>query len=67
MPAFLVADSRIIRCVMGQNIVKGYYEEAYPPLPTRTTKFFRKNLIFQFFRFIVLNLKIMRIIVGGHS
>jgi hypothetical protein len=49
------------------NKVKGYYEEAYPPLPTKATSFLRKNVVFQFFRFIVLNLKIMRIIVGGHS
>lgn len=50
-----------------RNKVKGYYEEAYPPMPTRATRFFRKNIFLQFFRFIVLNLKIMRIIVGGHS
>lgn len=52
---------------MAKNIVRGYYDESYPPLPTRTTKFFRRNLIFQAFRFVVLNLKMMRIIVGGHS
>jgi hypothetical protein len=49
------------------NKVKGYYEEAYPPIPTKGTSRRRKNLIIQFVRFIVLNLKIMRIIVGGHS
>jgi hypothetical protein len=27
----------------------------------------RGNIIWQAFRFVVLNLKIMRIIVGGHS
>jgi len=52
---------------MAKNIVRGYYDESYPPLPTRTTKFFRRNLVFQAFRFVVLNLKMMRIIVGGHS
>ncbi len=52
---------------MGYNKIKVYYDEAYPPLPTRWTRFIRKNVIWQFFRFIVLNLKIMRIIVGGHS
>jgi len=52
---------------MQPNKVKGYYEEAYPPLPTRTTRNLRKNLFFQFYRFIVLNLKMMRIIIGGHS
>ena len=52
---------------MNQNRVKGYYEEAYPPIPTRATRRLRKNVFFQFYRFVVLNLKIMRIIVGGHS
>jgi hypothetical protein len=52
---------------MSKNIVRGYYEESYPPLPTKGTKFWRRNLLWQFWRFIVLNLKIMRIVVGGHS
>jgi hypothetical protein len=52
---------------MAKNIVKGYYDESYPPLPTKSTQFWRRNLIFQAFRFVVLNLKMMRIIVGGHS
>ena len=52
---------------MAKNIVRGYYDESYPPLPTKTTRFLRRNLIYQAFRFIVLNLKMMRIIVGGHS
>jgi hypothetical protein len=52
---------------MESNKVKGYYEEAYPPLPTKTTRFLRKNFLYQVFRFVVLNLKIMRIIIGGHS
>lgn len=52
---------------MAKNIVRGYYDESYPPLPTKSTKFLRGNIIWQSFRFVVLNLKIMRIIVGGHS
>ena len=24
---------------MAKNIVRGYYDESYPPLPTRATKF----------------------------
>ncbi len=52
---------------MNQNKIKGYYEEAYPPLPTKATRRRRKNLLIQSFRFIVLNLKIMRIIIGGHT
>lgn len=52
---------------MSTNKVKGYYEEAYPPFPTSATKKLRKNIFYQFYRFVVLNLKMMRIIVGGHS
>jgi hypothetical protein len=52
---------------MSKNIVRGYNEEAYPPMPTRATKFWRKNIIKQVFRFFVLNIRIMRIVVGGHS
>jgi len=52
---------------MAKNIVRGYYDESYPPLPTKATKFWRRSLIKQVIRFIVLNLRIMRIIVGGHS
>lgn len=52
---------------MTKNIVKGYYDESYPPIPTKTILFWRKNILWQVWRFLVLNLKIMRIIVGGHS
>lgn len=52
---------------MAKNIVRAYYDESYPPLPTKSTLFWRKNIFWQVWRFIVLNLKIMRIIVGGHS
>lgn len=52
---------------MAKNIVRGYYDESYPPLPTKSTSFWRGNLLWQVWRFIVLNFKIMRIIVGGHS
>jgi hypothetical protein len=52
---------------MAKNIVRGYYEESYPPLPTKATKFWRKSIIIQVIMFVILNLRIMRIIVGGHS
>lgn len=52
---------------MAKNIVRGYYEESYPPLPTRSTKFWRKSILKQGIMFFILNLRIMRIIVGGHS
>lgn len=50
-----------------RNIVNGYKDEAYPPFPTKWTRFWRKFFLWQIIRFFVLNLKIMRIVVGGHS
>lgn len=44
-----------------------YSELSYATEPTRMTKFWRTCILFQIFRFFVLNLKIMRIVVGGHS
>ncbi len=52
---------------MAKNIARAYYDESYPPLPTKATLFWRRNILWQTWRFMVLNLKIMRIIVGGHS
>jgi hypothetical protein len=52
---------------MAKNIIRAYYDESYPPLPTKATLFWRRNLLWQAWRFIILNLKMMRIIVGGHS
>jgi len=42
-------------------------DEFYPPVPTKTTLFWRRNIILQIFHFFRLNLKIMRIVVKGHS
>ncbi len=52
---------------MSNNKARAYYDEAYPPVPTKTTSFLRRCILWQIVRFIILNLKIMRIIVGGHS
>ena len=52
---------------MAKNIVRGYNDESYPPFPSKATLFWRRCVIYQLFRFAVLNLKMMRIIVGGHS
>jgi hypothetical protein len=44
-----------------------YSEESYPPVPTRGTRFWRSFVPWQMVRFFVLNIKIIRIVVGGHS
>jgi len=48
-------------------IVRGYKDEFYPPIPTRGTKFWRGCFIYQIYKFFVLNYKIMRMVVKGHS
>jgi len=47
--------------------ILAYRGEVYPPLPTKTTMFFRTNLLYQLYRFLKLNYKIMRIVIKGHS
>lgn len=44
-----------------------YTEESYPPMPTKSTLFWRRCVIWQAWRFLVLNVKILKIVVGGHS
>jgi hypothetical protein len=44
-----------------------YSEGSFTTIPTRGTNFWRRFIPWQLFRFIVLNLKIMKIVVGGHS
>jgi hypothetical protein len=50
-----------------KKISQAYRDEFYPPIPTTTTKYWRTNLIYQFFKFVKLNFKIMRMVVKGHS
>jgi len=44
-----------------------YSEESYPPMPTKFTLFWRRCIIWQAWRWLMLNIKIMKIVVGGHS
>ncbi len=37
------------------------------PLPTRATLRMRQNLLVQFWRFVRINLKMMRIVYSGHD
>lgn len=44
-----------------------YSDLSFATEPTAVTKFLRTFFILQIIRFFTLNLKIMRIVVGGHS
>ncbi|HQQ12767.1 MAG TPA: hypothetical protein PK855_06370 [Bacteroidales bacterium] len=52
---------------MSNRTITPYSEESYPPVPTKGTRFWRSCVIWQATRFFILNLKIIRIVVGGHS
>ena len=39
-----------------------YEQDYYPPVPTRFTRWLRKNLLWQIWRFIQLNIKILRMV-----
>ncbi len=44
-----------------------YSEHSFATVPGKATQFFRRFWLWQLWRFVVLNLKIMRIVIGGHS
>lgn len=44
-----------------------YSEHHFATVPGKSTRFFRRFIPWQMWRFLVLNLKIMRIVAGGHS
>ncbi|HPE58315.1 MAG TPA: hypothetical protein P5514_02585 [Bacteroidales bacterium] len=52
---------------MKDTIRRGYTQESYAPMPTNATVFWRKFIPWQAWRFVVLNIKILKIVVGGHS
>ena len=43
-----------------------YQQAYYPPLPTRMTLFMRTSFIWQVIRFLVINLKILRLMSKSH-
>jgi hypothetical protein len=49
------------------NKNKRYSEQYYPPTPIKSTLFWRRNILFQMWRFVILNFKIIKIVVRGHS
>jgi hypothetical protein len=41
---------------------KAYEQSYYPPVPTRFTQRLRTNLLWQFIRFLVINIKMLRMV-----
>jgi hypothetical protein len=44
-----------------------YSDQYYPPTPTNATLFWRRFIPFQIIRFMILNYRIMKIVIKGHS
>jgi hypothetical protein len=46
---------------------KGPYQQAYyPPVPTGHTRYMRTSLVWQHYRFWVINLKILKLLLKSH-
>ena len=48
-------------------IISKYSDQYYPPTPNNFTLFLRQSVLFQIIRFFILNYKIMKIVIKGHS
>ena len=45
---------------------RAYKQDYFPPVPTGFTKYMRQNLIWQFIRFVILNLKMLKVVRKSH-
>ena len=61
--SFTIQNTRI----MENKVHFANKDEFYPPIPTKGTQRRRTNFFLQLFSFFRLNLKIMMIVVKGHS
>ncbi len=43
-----------------------YQQAYYPPMPTRITRFMRTCLLWQAYRFMVINLKMLKLLAKSH-
>jgi hypothetical protein len=50
-----------------ESEIKPYQKADFAPKPVWLVRFARKNLIFQFFRFAIINLKMIRLIWKSHK
>ena len=50
-----------------RRVTRGYNDFSYATVPSGFTRFMRKCMIWQAWRWLVLNIKILRIVAFGHS
>ena len=44
-----------------------YQQAYYPPMPTSLTRYMRQNLLWQAVRFVVINLKMLKLMRNSHQ
>ena len=44
------------------SLRRPFEQSYYPPVPTPATVYWRTNVVWQFFRFLILNAKILRMV-----
>ncbi|WP_201096387.1 hypothetical protein [Thiocystis minor] len=44
-----------------------YQQAYYPPVPTKWVRYMRTSFIWQFYRFWVINLKILKLLLKSHN
>lgn len=44
------------------SVRKPFEQSYYPPVPTKFTKILRTNFVYQFLRFLILNIKMLRMV-----
>ncbi len=44
-----------------------YQQAYYPPVPTGMTRYMRTSLLWQFYRFLIINFKMIKLIAKSHG
>ncbi|MEE9322477.1 MAG: hypothetical protein V3U76_18695 [Granulosicoccus sp.] len=44
-----------------------YQQAYYPPVPTGFTKYMRTSIVYQLYRFLVINYKMIKLMVKSHN
>ena len=43
-----------------------YQQAYYPPVPTGITRYLRTSVVWQLYRFVIINLKLMKLMTRSH-
>jgi hypothetical protein len=51
---------------MGAKNKEPYQQAYYPPVPTRLTRYMRTSIVWQLIRFVIINIKILKLMWKAH-